>query len=80
MKKLIQAEKVRPGQDFLHHGLAYRRANEDEQERHPGRELAARRGRDLVLAYSGDGDSRQPVTFVPDLNVVVQGEPRRRPA
>jgi len=68
-KQYVAAIDVRPGQEFLHYGLAYRRATDEEALRHPGRELAAKQGRDLVLAYQGEGDRRQPVQFVPDLGV-----------
>jgi hypothetical protein len=73
MKKLIETRKLNPGQQFEHYGLTYCRATEDEEARHPGRELARKTNRDLVFAYSGEGDGRQPVTFVPDLQVVVRG-------
>jgi hypothetical protein len=77
MKKLIEARHVKPGQEFHHYGLTYRRATDDEAARHPGRELAARQNRDLVFAYQGDGDGRQPVQFVPDLRIVVDVQKRR---
>lgn len=79
MKKLIEVSDVRAGQEFLYYGLLYSRATEEEAARHPGRELAHKRGRGLVFAYSGRGDGRQPVTFVPDLRVVIKVErPRRK--
>lgn len=68
-KVYMAATDVRPGQEFLHYGLSYRRATEEEALRHPGREMAAKRAEGLVLAYQGEGDRRQPVQFVPGLGV-----------
>lgn len=76
MKKLVEVNRVAPGTQFTHYGLAYTRATDDETHRHPGRELAERRNRPLVFAYQGEGDSRQPVTFVPDVRVVVETQKR----
>ena len=66
MKKLIRAEQLRPGQDFLHFGQEYRRADEDEERRHPCRPLAQHRP--LVFCYQGT----MPVSFVPEENVMVE--------
>lgn len=67
----IPITTVKPGQQFIHYGIMYVRADEKEERRHPARELAARRGRPLVFAYSM-GDERTPVSFVTDLRVAVE--------
>jgi hypothetical protein len=77
VKKLIEAQAVRPGQKFQYYGLSYSRATEEEAARHPGRELARKRQRDLVFAYQGEGDGRQPVTFVPDLRITIEVAKRK---
>lgn len=69
--RYIPITQVRPGEQFVHHGIAYVRATEQEDRKHPARELAKRRGRPLVFAYS-TGKERTPVSFVPDLDVYVE--------
>ena len=76
MKKLIAVSKVRPGQEFLHYGQAYRRATDDEAERHHGNEMAARRGSELIFCYQGDTNP-MAITFVPHANVVVEVHNKR---
>ncbi len=78
MKKLILTMDVRPGQAFQHYGLHYVRATDEEALRHPCRDMPRRQGRELVLAYQGEGDSRQPVTFVPDLAVNIEVGKKKR--
>ncbi len=71
--KPVRIERVHPGQDFTYHGQAYRRATEDEERRHPGRENPRYINRgDVVLAY-GLSNQPVPVTFVADTIVVVKG-------
>ena len=69
--RYIPILQVEPGQQFTHFGIAYVRATEKEAGRHPARENVNRRGRDLVFAYTVEGE-RCPVSLVPDLNVNVE--------
>jgi hypothetical protein len=67
----IPITDVQPGQQFVHYGIAYVRATEKEAKRHPAQENVNRRGRDLVFAYTVEGE-RCPVSLVPDLKVNVE--------
>jgi len=67
----IPITQVEPGQQFTHYGIAYRRADEKEAKRHPSRENMNRRGRELVFAYTVEGE-RCPVSLVPTLKVNVE--------
>ncbi len=82
MKKLIPVSRVRPGQEFLYYGQAYRRATDEEAERHPGQEMAARRNRELVFCYQGEDRNQMAVSFAPinsegDTRVVVEARKKR---
>lgn len=70
-RSYIPITRVQPGQQFIHYGVAYVRATEKEARRHPAREMAARRGRELIFAYTVEGE-RCPVSLVPDLKVNVE--------
>jgi len=69
----IPVARVHPGQSFTHFGQSYRRATEEEEGKHPGRENPRfiQRG-DLILAY-GLSNQPVPVTFVEDERVIVKG-------
>ena len=62
---------VRPGQGFVHYGIAYVRATEQEERKHPAREVDRNPNRPLVYAYTVEGE-RTPVSFVPELKVNVE--------
>ena len=62
---------VKPGQQFVHYSILYVRATEQEEKKHPAQELAKLRGRELIFAYTVEGE-RTPVSFVPDLKVNVE--------
>lgn len=58
----------------MHYGQLYRRALDEEEHRHPGRENPRYRTRgDVVLAYMR-ADQPVPVTFVEDTRVNVKGD------
>lgn len=66
----IPITKVLPGQEFIHYGIAYVRATEQEERKHPSRELDRNPNRPLVFGYTVEGE-RTPVSFVPELKVNV---------
>lgn len=69
--RYIPITKVLPGQEFVHYGIAYIRATEEQERKHPARELDRNPNRPLVYAYTTEGE-RTPVSFVPELKVNVE--------
>lgn len=74
-RKLVPIATVPKGGKFEHYRDPYVRATKQEESRHPGQKLVAKRGKGkIVLAYmlpSKGQSGRTPVSFNADVRVVV---------
>lgn len=66
--RFMPITQVEPGQHFIHYGIAYARATEEQERKHPSRGLDRNPNRPLVFGYTVEGE-RTPVSFVPELKV-----------